>query len=143
MAMRQCSVTVISVILASNVMSMMAFAQDTVSTDQEFSLHINQSVKVSGAGFTVLFKAVLEDSRCPIGVDCVWAGNGKVALEILNGQDGDRQITLNTGIHPMLETLGSHEIHLLALEPQAIDGVSISLEEYVVRLKVVKKSTVL
>ena len=139
--MRQCLVTVIGVILASSIMSMMAFSRDMVSTGQEFSLHIDQSVKVQEAGFTVMFKAVLEDSRCPLGVDCVWAGNCKVALDILNGQDGNRRITLNTGIHPMFEMLGSHEIHLLALEPQAIDGVSISLEEYVVHLKVVKKST--
>ena len=47
--------------------------------DQDFILHVGQRAKLDGV-FTIAFKSVLNDSRCPINVTCVWAGNGRVEL---------------------------------------------------------------
>ena len=33
-------------------------------------------------GITIFFKAVTEDSRCPLGVTCIWAGRAKVIVEV-------------------------------------------------------------
>ena len=44
---------------------------------------IGQETEFSGKSVTkVKFAEVLEDSRCPEGVDCLWAGNARIALEL-------------------------------------------------------------
>src|SRR5262245_25820104 len=42
---------------------------------QEFELKVNQEALIVGEGLAVSFDSVLEDSRCPEGVDCIWSGN--------------------------------------------------------------------
>lgn len=47
------------------------------SLGQEFSLKVNQTVAISEEDISVKFDKVLTDSRCPIGVVCVWAGEAR------------------------------------------------------------------
>src|SRR5262245_3921286 len=48
---------------------------EVIRPGQEFELSINQEAVVEGESLAVAFEAVLEDSRCPEGVDCIWSGN--------------------------------------------------------------------
>ena len=48
----------------------------------EFSLPLGKTASLSGNGVTVTFTQVEEDSRCPIDVVCVWAGDAKIELAI-------------------------------------------------------------
>jgi hypothetical protein len=43
-----------------------------------FDLPRGESVAVGGGKVTVRFDAVLNDSRCPVNVQCVWAGNAQL-----------------------------------------------------------------
>ena len=65
-------------ILAFIWLSKATAAPANVLINREFSLGIGQTASVEGEKLFIKFKAVLEDSRCPINVVCVWAGNGKV-----------------------------------------------------------------
>lgn len=59
----------------------------TIQPDQEFTLSYGQTVELATTGETVTFKTV-EDSRCPEGMACVWAGSLIVGLDVVdnNGQ---------------------------------------------------------
>lgn len=46
-----------------------------------------------GGGLTVRLLAVVEDSRCPANVTCVWAGRLRVRAAI-SGVSGERELTL-------------------------------------------------
>ena len=110
-----------------------------VSLDKEFSLGIGQSASIDGEKLVIKFKAVLEDSRCPINVVCVWAGNGKVEFEILDIDGQNKTVTLNTEEEPRVTTLKGHNLKLISLNPLRIDGVSISPGDYSVKLLVERK----
>ena len=110
-----------------------------VSLDKEFSLGIGQSASIDGEKLVIKFKAVLEDSRCPINVVCVLAGNGKVEFEVLDIDGQNKTIFLNTEDEPRLSTLKGHKLKLVSLNPPRIDGVSISPGDYSVTLYVERK----
>ena len=45
-------------------------------TTQQVTVTVNKQKKASRSKLTIKFVSV-EDSRCPQGVDCIWAGNAK------------------------------------------------------------------
>jgi len=47
-----------------------------------FTLAPGETATVRGADARITFKAVREDSRCPVDVTCVWAGDAKVEMVI-------------------------------------------------------------
>lgn len=87
---------------------------------------------------TVTFRAVLEDSRCPVHVDCFWAGNGKVALDVVDAEGHRMAIIVNTELEPRAAPVGPYELRLISLAPDPVAGVRISEGEYIVTLRVVE-----
>lgn len=110
-----------------------------VFLDKEFSLGVGQSATIEGERLVIEFETVLEDSRCPVNAVCVWAGNGKVELKILDIDGQNKTVTLNTEDEPKAITLKAHQLKLIALSPPRIDGVSILPGDYAVTLRVEKK----
>ena len=49
---------------------------------EQFSLPIGQTVDIVSQGLSIRFDAVTSDSRCPNGVECVWAGEAKCRMII-------------------------------------------------------------
>jgi hypothetical protein len=110
-----------------------------VLINKEFSLGIGQTASIEREKLFINFKAVLEDSRCPVNVVCVWAGNGKVEFEILDIDGQHKTLTLNTEDEPRATTLKGHKLKLISLNPPRVDGVSMSPGDYSVTLLVEKK----
>jgi len=52
---------------------------------QAFALPLGQTAAVKGTDVRLTFKDVRTDSRCPIDVQCVWAGEAKIGLVISGG----------------------------------------------------------
>jgi hypothetical protein len=48
----------------------------------EFSLPLGKTAVINASGARITFKQVSEDSRCPVDVQCVWAGDAKIELTI-------------------------------------------------------------
>ena len=109
--------------------------------DKEFSLGIGQTANIAGEKLFIKFKSVLEDSRCPVNVVCVWAGNGKVEFEILDIDAHNKIVTLSTEDGPGSITLKGHKLTLIALTPSRVDGISISPGDYAVTLRFERKPT--
>jgi len=110
-----------------------------VLINKEFSLGIGRSASIDGEKLIIKFKAVLEDSRCPINALCAWAGNGKVEFEVLDSDGQNKTIILNTEDEPRSAPLKGHKLKLVSLNPPRIDGVSISPRDYSVTLYVERK----
>ena len=53
---------------------------EVIRLGQEFDLKINREAMIEGEGLAVVFESVLEDSRRPEDVGCIWSGNGKIRL---------------------------------------------------------------
>ena len=130
----------ILVILAFTGLSAVSAETIKVFIDREFSLDIGQTAHIEGDELFIKFKAVLEDSRCPVNVLCVLAGNAKVEFEIRDIDGQNKTIALNTEDEPKNTNLKGHKLTLLSLSPPRIDGASIAPEQYAVTLHVERKS---
>ena len=107
-----------------------------VSPGQPFRLHMGESARVGGTRLVVTFRAVLEDTRCPIDVVCIVAGNGRVQLEV-RGVRGAGRLALNTTSEPRESPLDSHRIRLHDLRPGRLAGREIPPEAYEIDLEVI------
>lgn len=47
---------------------------------KEFTLPLGRAIPMAGKNYSIIFEKVLEDSRCPTGVTCIWEGNARIQL---------------------------------------------------------------
>jgi hypothetical protein len=87
---------------------------------------------------TIRLVEVLEDSRCPKGVDCIWAGNAKVLVEITSesGRKTTKEIILNGGrVAPIYSEEGL-VISIKGLAPYPTSLSKIKASDYYLRVEV-------
>jgi len=85
-------------------------------------------------GMKVKFSAVLEDSRCPEGEQCVSAGNARVQLQITQPRGRTRTLELNTQTPPLAVSVDHREIKILDLVPYPRNGRAPKPDTYVLTL---------
>jgi hypothetical protein len=91
-------------------------------------LEAGDATYVDDADFVVEFTKVLEDNRCPINVQCVWAGNARILVTISELPDGAPPIAVeldsafNMARTAILEN--GIAISLVAIGPPRIAGPS-------------------
>jgi len=88
---------------------------------------------------TVKFEGVTADSRCPIDLRCVWAGDGEVKL-ILSNREATKEIILHTTLEPKLYDFAGYQIELKTLTPYPKSTETIKPEDYIADLTI-KHST--
>lgn len=106
---------------------------------QEFELKIDQEALLEGEGLTVRFDSVLEDSRCPEGVDCIWSGNAKIRLKSGKQKQTPATVELNTDAGAKSSSYLNYEIKLVALKPRPKADKPVQPDEYRAVLIVTKK----
>lgn len=112
---------------------------EMIRLGQEFELKINQEAMIEGEGLGVVFESVLEDSRCPEGVDCVWSGNAKIRIRSSKQRQAPANIELNTDLESKSSSYLNYEIRLLTLKPRPKADKAIQPSEYKAALIVTKK----
>lgn len=105
-----------------------------VGTDAQFRLAPGQSAQVAGSDLSVRFDGVSGDSRCPIGVMCVWAGDAAVHLRLVRGSGQPSAATLHVTTLPRAVTDGPATIELVMLDPVAHRDTPIKPSDYRVTL---------
>lgn len=102
----------------------------------EFNLPLGQTAALSGTGFRITFNRVTEDSRCPIDVVCVWAGDAKIQLTI-DRSTAPADIRILGLTPPNSESdLNGVRIRFVSLAPAPRQSESAAKREYVARLVV-------
>ena len=84
-------------------------------------------------GLTVEFVRVVEDSRCPTDMTCVWAGEVKVQLSTRIDAAEAEQHEITAGQHARV---GRFQLLVVKVEPERISTREISADEYRVTLNV-------
>ncbi|NJD21039.1 MAG: hypothetical protein FIA95_17355 [Gemmatimonadetes bacterium] len=84
---------------------------------QEMTLRVGEEKAVGNSVLRLAFGQVLEDSRCPIDVVCVWQGNALVELGVRAGMGPTVPIRLNTTLEPRSTVWSGVRISLLELQP--------------------------
>ena len=64
---------------------------------EPFSLRHEQSAYYSDAKLQITFDSIVQDSRCPQDVDCIWAGEVQIELLVEMGPEALHPVTLTLG----------------------------------------------
>ena len=79
----------------------------------------------------IAFEGVAEDSRCPEGVVCVWAGNARAHFSATDRRGQRVEFDLNTGVQPRAHRFGGYTIKLEKLVPHPNVNRETKVDEYV------------
>jgi hypothetical protein len=112
-----------------------ASAPLTVSPETDFTLRVNELATLSGTNITLRVDSVVGDSRCPVDVQCVWAGNAGVWLLLKAAAEPGTPLDVNTTVDPRTASFQGRTITLVGLEPAPRQGQPIRQEDYRVRLR--------
>jgi hypothetical protein len=110
-----------------------------VGTPTELVLAVGDEALVDSL-LLIGFTDVIGDSRCPISVLCVSAGDGEVEIAAGIGRGVSRPYRLHTTLEPRQVDLGSYRIRLVDLMPYPQVPGTIPLDEYAIRLEVARLS---
>ncbi len=110
-----------------------------VSLNREFALKVGQSALIRPGGMKITFESVLEDSRCPEGVNCIWAGNARITVGLSGAGGRPTPLELNTDVEPRQQSYLDYEVKLMGLSPRPKEGRSVDKNSYTVTLLVKKK----
>lgn len=100
----------------------------------EFTLRVGESAALTELGVWMRFHRVVEDSRCPTSVVCVWSGDGAVLMEVAPLNGDSKESVLHTNVEPNSISLGRAELRLVKLDPYPTAPGSIAPDAYVVTL---------
>ena len=103
-----------------------AMAQKT----ETVTLKRGQQRSAANGEVILKFISVVEDSRCPTDVDCIWAGNAKIEVLITDKRGGSKKVIINTTTGPAGDQHNGWAIYLTSLTPSPKTGKKISQRSY-------------
>jgi hypothetical protein len=107
--------------------------------DATIALAVGGSNQVD-ANLRASFAQVVEDSRCPASVVCVWQGNGAVRLDVTAG-GGAQAITLNTAggtAFPREASVAGYTFTLVQLDPQRSTPDPVPAQQYRATIRITR-----
>lgn len=104
----------------------MAQQQETVVV-----LKRGQQKSVVKGDVILKFVSVIEDSRCPEGVNCVWAGNAKIEVLITDKRGNSKKSIINTTTGPLGDQHNGYAIYLNSLTPHPKGNKAINPKSYI------------
>lgn len=84
----------------------------------------------------IKFISLVEDSRCPEGVNCVWAGNAKIKVKLSNGQTS-KEFEFNSNDGPKGDSFDGWAVYLEELTPYPKQGKTVT-GHYKAKFKVIR-----
>lgn len=133
---------VLFVTIGGDAVARRASARERARLGREFSIGVGRAATFGREDLRVRLVSVESDSRCPVNVACVWAGNAEVLVEVgaKNGRGG-KTLRLNTNANPERPAegrFGRYTVKLVGLTPQPATTRKIRAREYTAALLVTK-----
>ncbi|MDQ4120432.1 MAG: hypothetical protein M3209_03190 [Acidobacteriota bacterium] len=115
-----------------------SFSLVQAQTTQQINLRVNNQKTAAGGRLTIKFVSVMEDSRCPVGVNCIHAGNAKIQIKITKRGSAAKTFELNTNSEPNRVSFEGYEIKLANLDPVPKESARINRNGYTATLVIGK-----
>lgn len=98
-------------------------------------IQVNKQKKFTKSKLIVKFVSLIEDSRCPEGTNCVWAGNAQIKIEVSSGR-AKKTYELNTNLGTKGANFEGYMIELINLTPVPKENIRIDRNGYVAEFAV-------
>jgi hypothetical protein len=107
---------------------------------QEFSLILDQSASIVGEPLKIRFLEIINDSRCPKGVNCAWEGEVTCLVEITYFESLYRKVLTQPGLieEPANADFKEYEI-AFDVQPYPEAGRQIAKKDYRLQMVINKK----
>ena len=107
--------------------------------NEEVSLSMGQRALIAGENLGIRFEEVTEDSRCPRGVTCIWAGRVTCVVEITQASASYRMAVIEPGLSDEYsrESYGGYEL-AFHVTPYPEAGKKIAKDTYRLHLIISK-----
>ena len=103
---------------------------------ETFALRNGTQRTVARGELTIRFVSVMEDSRCPVDVNCVWEGNAKIKVKVTDRRGRTKMMELNTNGEPKGDQFGRYAIRLVNLTPKPTQKLKHMPSRYNARLSI-------
>jgi len=109
---------------------------------EPFDLKVAHAVSfpVDGKDLTIRFLRVVEDSRCPVDVTCVWEGDAVARFELERGSETASFELHTAASRARFHDAGELRVRLVQLAPARRSGSAPKSDEYVATLVIERKS---
>jgi hypothetical protein len=103
-------------------------------------LAIGESAQIRDTGISVCFVEVVEDSRCPTGTECFWAGDASVKIRLDMPEAPPTSYILHTNKEFANEVVHAGiRISLVSLKPYPTSESTLRRDEYQITLLLNRK----
>lgn len=126
-------VAIILILFGGVLFSANAQATGRGATSVLFDVEQGHTERIPGSRLKIKFLSVVEDSRCPKGTQCIWAGNAKIKFRVSNRRR-TKIFDLNTARGAELYSFEGYQIKLIKVSPTPVVNEHIRRGEYVVTL---------
>jgi len=110
-----------------------------VPIGREFALKSGEAATVAGELLVIRFERVTADSRCAVGVACVWAGDASIAVTATRLPATTASLTLHTdGGLGSEASFQDYVIRLVELTPRPRPSETIPQGDYLTTLLVTR-----
>ncbi len=89
-------------------------AARSAALGETFSARVGEPVLITGAGLSVTFSKVVSDNRCPIGSQCIQAGDASITVAMSKAGTAPGSLTLSTDA-PKSARYGKYTVELVRL----------------------------
>lgn len=95
-------------------------------TAQKVTVQVNQQKTVPRGNLKIKFLSLIEDSRCPIGTQCIQAGRAAIQIEL--GKNGGATKTFEISTNPRSNSLtfAGYTIDLIDVNPKPANNIRIN-----------------
>ena len=118
-----------------------AAAGASAELGEPFALRVGESARIEAEGIEVGVEAVVADSRCAQGVQCVWEGDAEVRVWLRVGAGAREEAVLHTAARERRAArLHGYALRLVRLDPAPVAGRATPPEDYRALLEVARAS---
>lgn len=110
----------------------------TVGLDSPFTLSVGQTAVITGEDLQLRFENVIEDSRCPLNVQCVWEGRASYTVQLTYQGDSYDMILTEAGLGGVAHDTFLDYAIIANLLPYPEEPGEIAREDYRLQLTVAK-----
>ena len=107
-------------------------------TGEIITVKVENEAKAAKSKITVRFTELVEDSRCPKGTNCVWAGEGKIKIQVSKAGEKSEIFEVSTSDQRDTATFAGYRLRLIGLKPQPAMNVRINRRSYTATIEITK-----